>query len=80
VQLPVFTTGLQSCYAQRAAFFNGEIDTLSVVLLTNSNLDQAVLLLLVVGLVMLLEQVLAKVAGQVAPHGVDVIGVVLRII
>lgn len=32
------------------------------------------------GLVMLLEQILAEVAVEVAPYGVDVIRVVLRII
>ena len=40
----------------------------------------AVLLLLMTGLVVLLEQVFAKVAGEVAPHGVDVVGIVLRVI
>jgi hypothetical protein len=28
----------------------------------------------------LVEQVLAEIAGKVAPHGVDVVGVVLRVI
>src|SRR5262249_18572994 len=32
------------------------------------------------GLIMLLEQILAKVASQVAPYGVDVIGLILRVI
>jgi hypothetical protein len=40
----------------------------------------AVLLLLVAGLVVVLEQVLAKVAAEVAPHGMDVVGVVLRVV
>jgi hypothetical protein len=38
------------------------------------------LLLLVADLVVLLEQVLAKVAAEVAPHGMDVVGVVLRVV
>jgi hypothetical protein len=41
---------------------------------------QAVLLLLVANLVVLLEQVMTKVAGKIAPHGVDVVGVVLRVV
>jgi hypothetical protein len=40
----------------------------------------AALLLLVAGLVVVLEQVLAKVAAEVAPDGMDVVGVVLRVV
>jgi hypothetical protein len=40
----------------------------------------AVLLRVMAGRVMLLEQVLAEVAAQVAPDRVDVIGVVLRVV
>ena len=38
------------------------------------------LLLLVADLVVMLEQVLAKVAAEVAPHGMDVVGVVLCVV
>ena len=34
----------------------------------------------VAGLVVLLEQVLAEIAGEVAPHGVDVVGTVLSVV
>jgi hypothetical protein len=40
----------------------------------------AFLLLLVADLVVMLEQVLAKVAAEVAPHGMDVVGVVLCVV
>jgi len=40
----------------------------------------AALLLLVTDLVVVLEQVLTKVAAEVAPHGMDVVGVVLRVV
>ncbi len=39
-----------------------------------------VLFPLVACVVVLLEQVLAEVAREVAPHGVDVVGVVLRVV
>jgi hypothetical protein len=35
---------------------------------------------LVAGLSVLLEEVVAEVASEVAPHGVDVVGVVLRVV
>jgi hypothetical protein len=38
------------------------------------------LLPLVTGLVVLLEQIFAKVAGEVAPHGMDKVAVVLRVV
>ena len=38
------------------------------------------LFLLVADLVVLLEQILAKVPAEVAPHGMDVVGVVLRVV
>ena len=38
------------------------------------------LLVLVAGMIVLLEQVLAEVAAEVAPHGVDVVGVVLCVV
>jgi len=37
-------------------------------------------LLLVVGLIVLLEQVLAELTAEVAPYGVDVVGTVLRVV
>ncbi len=42
--------------------------------------SQAALFRPVAGLVVLMEQVLAKVPCEVAPHGVDVVGVVLRVV
>jgi len=41
---------------------------------------QLPLLLLVAGLIVLLEQVLAEVTPEVAPYGVDVVGTVLRVV
>jgi hypothetical protein len=33
-----------------------------------------------ISLIVLMEQVLTEIVGEIAPHGVDVIGAVLRVI
>ena len=43
-------------------------------------LSQAVLFFVMAGMVVLLEQILTEVACKVAPHRVDMVGVVLGIV